>query len=332
MTLANWVYIYGHWPVIIMTLAWLFVRAPAEYLLRNAMFISGAIGLVIFVLFPVAPPRLGVLEIVDTVTQRSNSYRTLQPPGLINRYAAMPSLHFGWNLLVGDHGLARVAPAGGCAPCAVVMVAAMGLAVVVTANHYVVDVAGRRRRRADRPGLALLLPRVRRTPGVGPAPRVSVPGVLVGPPRGERPGHAARPPRGAPTWSEADVHLFRGRLEVRHAKTLGPLPILWEKWYLLDRDAPRPLLGDLLPLVPPVVRPDARPQGARPAPCPGRARRERRVRRPSAGCVSAGSGRPSTGCGAPRACGRSTRWAARASCAGSRMVAEGLLEEATPCI
>ncbi len=30
-----------------------------------------------------------------------SSYRTLQPPGLINRYAAMPSLHFGWNLLVG---------------------------------------------------------------------------------------------------------------------------------------------------------------------------------------------------------------------------------------
>ena len=48
---------------------------------------------------------------------------------------------------------------------------------------------------------------------------------------------------------EADVHLFRGRLEVRHAKTLGPLPRLWEKWYLLARDAPRPDLAAILAAV-----------------------------------------------------------------------------------
>jgi glycerophosphoryl diester phosphodiesterase len=49
---------------------------------------------------------------------------------------------------------------------------------------------------------------------------------------------------------EADVHLLRGRLEVRHAKTIGPLPILWERWYLLPRGTPRLLLEDLLPQVP----------------------------------------------------------------------------------
>lgn len=32
---------------------------------------------------------------------------------------------------------------------------------------------------------------------------------------------------------ELDVHLRRGRLEVRHAKSLGPVPWLWEPWYLL---------------------------------------------------------------------------------------------------
>ena len=45
---------------------------------------------------------------------------------------------------------------------------------------------------------------------------------------------------------EADVHLFRGRLEVRHAKTLGPFPRLWERWYLLEPDAPRLLLEEVL--------------------------------------------------------------------------------------
>ena len=29
---------------------------------------------------------------------------------------------------------------------------------------------------------------------------------------------------------EADVWLFRGRLEVRHSKTLGPIPLLWDRW------------------------------------------------------------------------------------------------------
>ncbi len=39
---------------------------------------------------------------------------------------------------------------------------------------------------------------------------------------------------------EADVHLFRGRLEVRHAKTLWPSSVLWERWYLLERDGAAP--------------------------------------------------------------------------------------------
>jgi glycerophosphoryl diester phosphodiesterase len=68
---------------------------------------------------------------------------------------------------------------------------------------------------------------------------------------------------------EADVHLFHGRLEVRHAKSLWPLPVFWERWYLMERGSPRPLLADLLPLIPPEVRlmldlkgPDPRLPGA----------------------------------------------------------------------
>jgi hypothetical protein len=34
---------------------------------------------------------------------------------------------------------------------------------------------------------------------------------------------------------EIDVHLFRGRLEVRHAKVLWPTAILWEQWELVPR-------------------------------------------------------------------------------------------------
>jgi glycerophosphoryl diester phosphodiesterase len=45
---------------------------------------------------------------------------------------------------------------------------------------------------------------------------------------------------------EADVHLFAGRLEVRHLKTAGPIPILWDRWELAPPWSPRLLLHDLL--------------------------------------------------------------------------------------
>ena len=45
---------------------------------------------------------------------------------------------------------------------------------------------------------------------------------------------------------EADLHLFHGRVEVRHLKTLGPLPILWDRWFLASPRTPRLLLDELL--------------------------------------------------------------------------------------
>lgn len=50
---------------------------------------------------------------------------------------------------------------------------------------------------------------------------------------------------------EADVHLHRGRLEIRHQKAMGPLPWFWEKWRLYPADFPRPLLDELLAARPP---------------------------------------------------------------------------------
>jgi hypothetical protein len=45
---------------------------------------------------------------------------------------------------------------------------------------------------------------------------------------------------------EADVWLRLGRLEVRHLKTLGPLPIFWDRWYLASPFTPRLLLRELV--------------------------------------------------------------------------------------
>lgn len=45
---------------------------------------------------------------------------------------------------------------------------------------------------------------------------------------------------------EADAHLFRDRVEVRHLKTIGRIPILWDRWRVANPFAPRLLLPDVL--------------------------------------------------------------------------------------
>jgi PAP2 superfamily len=138
-TATNWVYIWGHWPAVVGTLFWLHLRHPDGFrTLRNAMFVSGAIGLIIFATYPVAPPRLAGIGAIDTVTLHSSSYRALQPPELINKYAAMPSLHFGWNLLVGI-AMIRAATMPWLRVLGVVLPMAMAFAVVATGNHFVLD-------------------------------------------------------------------------------------------------------------------------------------------------------------------------------------------------
>ena len=142
VTFFNWIYIWGHWPVIITVGIVLYrTRRDRYLLLRNAMFLSGAIGFLLFALLPVAPPRLFDQALIDTVTKQSEAYRALQPPGLTNQYAAFPSLHFGWNLLLGIvvyGSTRRVLPR----VLSILGPAAMALAVVVTANHFVVDLVG----------------------------------------------------------------------------------------------------------------------------------------------------------------------------------------------
>jgi membrane-associated phospholipid phosphatase len=139
-TLANWVYIWGHWPAIGLVLVWLALHDRRLFLrMRNAMVASGAMGLCVYTTYPVAPPRLLGEGFVDTVTEQSRAYRVLQPPAFVNQYAAMPSLHVGWDLVLGLTVAAAattvvVRTVGRALP--VVMAAA----TVITANHYVLDV------------------------------------------------------------------------------------------------------------------------------------------------------------------------------------------------
>lgn len=140
VTLFNWVYVWGYLPVISAAGLYLYLRHHEFYTrYRNAFLLSGAIGLIIFATVPVAPPRMfPEFGFVDTVRTHSAVYQSFEGSDLVNEFAAVPSFHFGWILLVGialyqtNHNLAvRTA--------AVTMPLLMLSAIIFTANHYVID-------------------------------------------------------------------------------------------------------------------------------------------------------------------------------------------------
>ena len=142
---VNWIYFWGHMPLIIPFAIWLFVwHRPTYKLMRNAFLASGAIGVVIYWAFPVAPPRLipfagftDTMAVFDKV-----GYNAQQTRAFVNEYAAIPSLHFGWSMLLGL-AVFWVAKNPILKAFGLIWPVAMFFAVVMTANHFIIDtVAG----------------------------------------------------------------------------------------------------------------------------------------------------------------------------------------------
>ena len=144
--LLNWFYLFGHLPVIGALAVWLYFWHRPQYLLmRNAFLLSGAIALIFYVNFPTAPPRLladhGVFYgFVDTVVEQYKESRPLTPGFFVNEYAAFPSMHIGWNLLVGI-AIWMASRNIFVRAFAVLMPLAMLSDIVLTGNHYIIDAA-----------------------------------------------------------------------------------------------------------------------------------------------------------------------------------------------
>ena len=112
-------------------------------LVRTTLVVSTAISLAIYVLYPAAPPRLAGMGFADTVTDKAGINLSSDALGsLYNPFAAVPSLHFGYALLVGVTVavLARrrwVRWIGAAYP------PFMLFTIVATGNHFIFDaVAG----------------------------------------------------------------------------------------------------------------------------------------------------------------------------------------------
>jgi len=131
-------YMLAFGPFLLLTLVWLGLRHRAAYReLRTAMLASLALASVFFVLYPTAPPRLvHELGIADTGL---SGHDTSSFAGIhFDPYAAMPSMHVGWSLLVALVGI-RFLRRRWQRLLLALHPLLMTLAVTTTGNHYFVD-------------------------------------------------------------------------------------------------------------------------------------------------------------------------------------------------
>ncbi|MFI8307299.1 phosphatase PAP2 family protein [Streptomyces sp. NPDC085927] len=101
--LANTYYAVVHFPATAAFLIWLYLRRPVHYRwARRVLAAVTAAALVLHLAFPLAPPRmLAATGLVDTARVYGPSvYGPPETDTLSNQFAAMPSLHFGWALMV----------------------------------------------------------------------------------------------------------------------------------------------------------------------------------------------------------------------------------------
>ncbi|MDI2131501.1 phosphatase PAP2 family protein [Yinghuangia seranimata] len=142
---ANKYYAWVHFPVTVAFLLWLWIRHRDHYKwIRNLLAIMTGIALVIHILVPLAPPRLMKdYGFVDTGMLDGSSPYAGAGAKIANQYAAMPSLHFGWALVVAIGVMAvwcNRDPLRRAGSRLIWLHPAITLlVVVVTANHYWLD-------------------------------------------------------------------------------------------------------------------------------------------------------------------------------------------------
>ena len=97
----NRYYVTVHFIGTVAFLVWAFQRSLGEYRKIRSVLVLVTLGaLAIHVVYPLAPPRM-MPGFVDTmVLYGPNPYNSHAVESFANQYAAMPSLHIGWSLIV----------------------------------------------------------------------------------------------------------------------------------------------------------------------------------------------------------------------------------------
>ena len=137
---ANVYYFAAHFPAMLLFLFWaMFAKREHMPRIRLALIGSTMAGLVVHLAFPLAPPRMLRLSgFVDTASLFGPDPYALGIAKAANEFAAMPSMHVGWALLI---AMAVVSVSTSRWRWLIVAHPVVTTAVVVvTANHYWTDV------------------------------------------------------------------------------------------------------------------------------------------------------------------------------------------------
>jgi len=139
--LASWMYVNSHFVITTVTLAFIYLRRnDSFYFVRNMFMVAMGIALVLYVVFPTAPPRfLPELGFTDSVAHFTGV--TAQDSDLlVNPYAAVPSMHVCFALMVGLP-MARMVRRRWAAVLWRAYPPVVTWVVIATANHWWIDAA-----------------------------------------------------------------------------------------------------------------------------------------------------------------------------------------------
>jgi hypothetical protein len=145
MNALNKIYSYVHIPATLAFMVYFFKYAPPPIFrrVRRTLVACNLIAFVIFTSWPCMPPRLLPKEYEFEDTVHKNKHASAWTTNKFqNQLAAMPSLHFGYSFVIGM-SLFFFSPHKWLARAGPLYPALILLAIVCTANHYILDaVAG----------------------------------------------------------------------------------------------------------------------------------------------------------------------------------------------
>jgi membrane-associated phospholipid phosphatase len=139
---ASWMYLNSHFTVTTFTLAFIYLfRNEHFYFVRNMFMVAMGIALVGYLVYPTAPPRmLPEWGFTDSVSDFTGINDSGSANLLVNPYAAVPSMHVGFALMLAVP-MMRMARHGWVKALWGLYPALVTFVVVSTGNHYVFDAA-----------------------------------------------------------------------------------------------------------------------------------------------------------------------------------------------
>jgi len=143
MDVSSWLYVNAQTTVTLGALVYLYLRHNRSfYFVRNMFMIAMALALVGYVVFPTAPPRFmpewGFIDSVSDVTGVGLSHTSASLSALFNPYAAVPSMHVAFALMVG-WPLSRLVRSRALRVMWLLYPFLMAFVIVATANHFIID-------------------------------------------------------------------------------------------------------------------------------------------------------------------------------------------------